>query len=112
RLQPRVPSNLETVCLKCLHKEPQKRYASALDLAEDLHRFLAGIPIQARPSGTWERGLKWAKRRPAAAALVTVSVLAVLSFLVGGWWHIVHLQRANQIAESNLYHSLVGEARA
>jgi eukaryotic-like serine/threonine-protein kinase len=126
RLQPRVPSNLETVCLKCLHKEPQKRYASALDLAEDLHRFLAGIPIQARPSGTWERGFKWAKRRPAVAALVTVSFLAVLSFAVGGWWHNVQLRRANQIAEdrrqaaqdqesearSNLYRSLVGEARA
>src|SRR5262249_37625465 len=55
---------------------------------------------------------KWAKRRPAAAALVAVSALAVLTLLVGGWWHNVHLRRANQTAEDRLYHSLVGEARA
>jgi serine/threonine protein kinase len=78
RLQPKVPRDLETICLKCLHKEPNRRYATALDLAEDLRRFQDGKPIQARATGTWERGVKWAKRRPAAGALVAVSTLSVL----------------------------------
>jgi S1-C subfamily serine protease len=63
RLRSDVPKDLETVCLRCLHKEPRGRYASALDLAEDLRRFQAGEPIVARSGGTLERALKWVKRR-------------------------------------------------
>jgi tetratricopeptide (TPR) repeat protein len=83
RLQPQLARDLETICLKCLQKDPAKRYATAGALAEDLRRFLAGEPIQARPIPTWERAWKWARRRPAAAALIGVSLLAVAG-VIGG----------------------------
>jgi serine/threonine protein kinase len=79
RLQPKVPHDLETICLTCLRKEHQRRYASSEALAEDLRRFLAGEPIRARPTGTVERGLKWARRRPALAALLVVSLAACVA---------------------------------
>jgi len=89
RLQPGVPRDLETVCLECLHEEPRQRYASALALADDLRRFLDGQPVRARPVGTWERGLKWARRRPAVAALLALSaaVLLVGLPLVSWQWY-------------------------
>jgi hypothetical protein len=74
---PAMPRDLETVCLKCLHKDPAWRYATAAALADDLRAFREDRPIQARPAGLLERGRKWAKRRPTAAALLAVCVLAV-----------------------------------
>jgi tetratricopeptide (TPR) repeat protein/predicted Ser/Thr protein kinase len=94
RLQPAVPRDLETICLKCLQKEPAKRYASALALAEDLGRFLAGEPIHARPTGPWERMVKWARRRPAAAALLAVLGAMAFAFLGLILWHNGQLQTA------------------
>jgi tetratricopeptide (TPR) repeat protein len=76
KLNDKVPRDLETICLKALAKAPGRRYATARELADDLRRWLKGEPIQARPVRAWERVLKWARRRPAVAALVTVSGLA------------------------------------
>jgi WD40 repeat protein len=81
RLQPKVPRDLETVCLKCLHKDLARRYGSAAALAEDLRRFQAGESVAARPAGAAERLAKWVRRRPTTAALVAVSVAAALALL-------------------------------
>jgi len=78
QLQPSMPRDLVTVCLKCLQKSPIKRYASAEALADDLRRFLDGRPIQARQTPTWERTLKWARRRPALAGLYALAIVAAV----------------------------------
>jgi tetratricopeptide (TPR) repeat protein len=81
QLQPKLHRDIETICMKCLEKDPRRRYASALEMAEDLKRFIEGEPIHARPIRTWEKGLRWAKRHPAYTAAAAV---LVLTFLVVG----------------------------
>jgi hypothetical protein len=79
RLNPKVPRDLETVCLKCLRKEPPSRYASAQELAEDLRRYLLGQAIKAKPVGRLERVGKWVRRNPAIASLSAAAVLMLLA---------------------------------
>jgi serine/threonine-protein kinase len=87
RVNRRVPRDLETICMKCLEKEPARRYTSAGDLADDLRRLIDGRPIQARRVGLIERSVKWARRRPAAAGLIALSALTVLGLLGAGVWY-------------------------
>src|SRR5262249_6487865 len=96
RAQAGVPLDLETICLKCLRKQAEKRYASAAELADDLARWLKGEPILARPLGVWERSWRWARRRPAQAALLGVSGLAALALVgvVVGWVYSSRLELA------------------
>lgn len=81
-LQPGVPKDLETICLKCLRKEPEKRYATAKELEEELQRFLNNEPILARPLGQFERLVRMCKRYPREARLIATVAGLVLSLLI------------------------------
>jgi tetratricopeptide (TPR) repeat protein/tRNA A-37 threonylcarbamoyl transferase component Bud32 len=95
RLQPTVPRDLETICLKCLRKDPARRYATARDLADDLRNFCNGEPIRARPVGAGERVVGWCRRNPGVAVLVAALVLVFVTGTSGVLWQ---WQRASQNA--------------
>lgn len=112
RIQPRMPRDLATICLVCLEKEPSRRYRDAAALAEDLQRFLRGEPIAARPASLGRRLAKWARRRPALAALVVVSGLATAALLAGSLVHNARLTRALDQAETLRKEAEVMQKRA
>jgi tetratricopeptide (TPR) repeat protein len=87
RLNPGTPRDLETICLKCLHKEPGRRYGSAQELAEDLERFRNGEPIHARRVGRLERALKWTRRNQALTAFLAAVVLLLAGGAAAGLWY-------------------------
>jgi serine/threonine protein kinase/WD40 repeat protein/Tfp pilus assembly protein PilF len=133
RLQPHLQRDLATICMKCLQKEPSKRYASALELAEDLRRFHEGKPIQARPVGSAERLWRWSRRNPILAAMAA-SVASLLLFIaigasimavrfneqrdvaVGNWLRAERAEQtaieAAQDATDKLWQSLLAQAEA
>jgi serine/threonine protein kinase len=86
RLRVRVPRDLETICLKCLRKEPVRRYATAQDLADDLRRFQDGKPVRARPVSAGERFVAWCRRSPKVAALLAALGLVFLAGTSGVLW--------------------------
>ena len=92
RLRGGVPRDLETIVLKCLDKDPRKRYESGQQLAEDLHRWLRGEPVRARRTSAIGRCLRWCRRRPLVASLATALLLVtVIGFAAVVWqWHLAH----------------------
>jgi hypothetical protein len=93
-LQPQIDSDLETICLKCLHKEPERRYASAEALAEDLERWLKGEPIRARPVGPVERLWRWCRHNRMVASLTTAVFLLLAA--VAGVASVGYVREADQ----------------
>jgi WD40 repeat protein len=100
RLQSRLPRDLETVCLKCLSKDPGRRYATADELADDLRRFRNGEPVRARPVGPAERAVKWVRRRPATAALLALLAVTTATGFGLVTWKWLDADRARGEANS------------
>lgn len=97
---PRLRRDLETICLKCLEKDPDRRYGSAAELAAELRRFLRNEPIRARPAGRIERLYKWSRRHPARAALVSAVIVVVAAGMgAASWlkWRTTALEQAVQV---------------
>jgi serine/threonine-protein kinase len=117
RWLPKVPRDLETICLKCLQKSPARRYASAQDLADDLHRYLDGKPVTARPIGSLERTWKFARRRPTLTTLLALSLVSLGAAIGTGvvlWQQArergletaLRRERARQAVEDGIDHAL------
>lgn len=101
-LQPDTPRDLESICLKCLEKEPTRRYVSAAALANDLRCYLAGKPVRARTVGLLGRTLRWGRRKPLVAGLLVVVMLVALSGFVGITWQWRRADTLRQQAETHL----------
>ncbi len=101
KLNPAVAKDLSVICVKCLQKQSERRYASASELADDLQRYLDGSPIRARPISAFESAWKLAKRRPVAATAIAVSMLAVVGLLTMWGLFTQQLASARSTAESN-----------
>jgi WD40 repeat protein/serine/threonine protein kinase len=119
RLQPKIPRDLETICLKCLHKEPARRYLTAADLADDLRRFLEDRPIVAQPAGPLTRFQRWYRRHPAIAVMVAILAVVLLSATAVSTYFAIEataqakkaLQEAER-ADQEAEHALLEKARA
>ncbi len=105
-----IDRDLETICLKCLEKEPRRRYGSAEALSDDLDRWLRQEPIQARPSTTFERMHKWVRRRPAIAALGATSLVLLVAVAIGSPIALIRIHREAEARRQNLYASEMNSA--
>ncbi len=116
RLRPRIPRDLETVCLKAVQREPHKRYACAGDLADDLRRYLAGQPIKARPTSRLDRAVLWCRRNPHLATTVGLATLAVVIVTAIAFYQVIQerdrFRHQRDRARANLARALYGEAQA
>ena len=110
RLNAAVPRDLETVCLRCLHKEPERRYPTARALADDLRRWLAGEPVRARAVGPLERAWRWGRRNPVMAGLVSLVGTLLITTTVGGVLWAVRERRLTQKANDQLVAQYLGNA--
>jgi len=111
-LNPNVPRDLETLCLKCLEKESARRYQTALALAEDLDRFLKAEPIRARRIGPTARLWRWCRRKPVVASLSAATLVLLLAVAVGSPIAAIHINRERSKAEHLLYVSTMNVAQA
>ena len=100
-LRPEVPRDLETICLKCLEKSPGSRYATALELADDLERFRLGEPLRARRIGPVRRSFKLAIRHPWQTTSAALLVIAVSTFIGFMYWHTIQLREEVKRTEAN-----------
>jgi serine/threonine-protein kinase len=102
RLNAKMPRDLETICLKCLQKDPRRRYATAAALADDLQRFQRSESIAARPVGPLERFGMWVRRRPAVAALLGATVFFTAALIAGALWLTDQRAQRRQAVEGDL----------
>lgn len=109
-LNPSVPHDLETVCLKCLEKEPDKRYPTAQAVADELGRFLRDEPITARPISPVGKAGRWCRRKPLVASLTAATALAILIGFVGVTWKGQQARKARDLAQLRLYAARMNQA--
>jgi WD40 repeat protein/predicted Ser/Thr protein kinase len=111
-VNPALPADLATICLKCLAKEPVRRYATAQEVADDLHRFLRDEPIRARPASPAERAWRWCRRQPALAGSLAFGAVVLLAGLVTTTWQWRSARNAANARQEQLWESQRLEARA
>jgi serine/threonine-protein kinase len=112
RLNPKVPRDLETICLKCLAKDVDRRYHSALALSEDLRRFQRGEPIMAVPAGLLERARKWVRRRPTQAAVLVASLVFGIGLVSLSLWLVLQQAQRRDAVETDLKEAAVLQGNA
>ncbi len=112
RLQPGVPLDLETICVKCLQKEADNRYASCFELADELNRFIIGEPILARPVGSIERTVRWCKRNPKWAVMWGTIAALLLVVASGSLYAAISIKAQKERADENARIAKISEERA